>query len=227
MNIKYFAPRSTTELAVKQERAVYQVNRPSVGPLPPPFDIDALEQRMVTRLQTEMRLLLREHNPLLATPLLSTMQAEDEAQIQAGLSTEMAARDWQNQQNIALRNQFLAQCGGLLNAREVADLLASRAKNRAASANQLKDQGKALCVRLHGRDGFPLFQFDPTGQRCYPEMAQVIAALAPAYQPGWQLALWFIAANAWLDDATPLERWATDRTAVVRAAQAEQAMFNE
>ena len=222
MSTKYFAPRSTTQLAVKQQRAVYQVERIPGLPTPPPFDIDALEQRMVSRLQHEVQRLLRQHNPLAAT-----MQAEDEARIQAGLPDEMAARDWQNQQNIVLRNDFLARCGGLLSARDVADLLGSRAKNRASSANQLKDQGKALCVRLHGRDGFPLFQFDPISQRCAPEMAQVISALEPAYQPGWQMALWFIAANAWLDEQTPLERWASDRSAVVHAAEAEQAMFNE
>lgn len=222
MSIKYFTPRSSPPLAVKQERAIYQVQRLPGSTPPPPFDLDALEQRMVSRLQAEMRQLLLQHHPLAAH-----MQAEDEARIQAGLPDEMAARDWQNQQNIDLRNQFLAGCGGLLSAREVADLLASRAKNRASSANQLKDQGKALCVRLHGRDGFPLFQFDSLGQRCYPEMAQVIAALGSAYQSGWQMALWFIAANGWLDEQTPLERWASDRGAVVRAAQAEQAMFDE
>jgi len=154
---------------------------------------------------------------------------DDEVLIQAEMEklpgTEEAHR-WQLAQNAGARNAFRMQCGGLLSSKEVADLLGSTAKNRAALAKQLKDAGKALSVRLRNQDHYPGFQFDHENQRVFPEMAEIIALLAADHDYGWQMALWFSCNNDWLDGKTPLAIWSDDRQAVIEAARAEHALFH-
>lgn len=217
---------------LRQEVAQYHVNRVTPPLVPQGAVVDAamrqywleLEERVVARMSAEFSRLLQHHqadNPV-------SMHAQDEASIDQALSPpseRQSARAWQIEQNTRLRAQFIDQCE-LLNSKQVADLLDSKAKNRAAKASHLKDKGKVFCVRLHGQDYFPAFQFDALGQCCHPEMAEVILARQRDCEPGWQLALWFNAANAWLDGQTPLAVWANDRHAVVNAAVAESAAFD-
>jgi hypothetical protein len=186
--------------------------------------LQTMEERVVARMAAEMARLFQSQQAV----SIDAVQAEDEASIQDALPQrpEPDARLWQNQQNAAARAQFIEQCGGLLSSKEVADVLASKAKNRAATANHLKDKGKILCVRLHGQDCFPGFQFDSLTQHCHPEMAEVIKALARDHEPGWQMALWFITGNDWLDGNMPLDLWGTQRRAVVDAALAESTAFD-
>lgn len=154
---------------------------------------------------------------------------DDESEIQDAMDmlpggTE--AHRWQISKNVQARNAFRTQCEGLLSSKEVADLLGSTAKNRAALAKQLKDAGKALSVRLRNQDHYPGFQFDQENQRVYPEMSGIIALLAADYEYGWQMALWFSCDNEWLEGKTPLALWPDDRRAVVEAARSESALFH-
>jgi hypothetical protein len=154
---------------------------------------------------------------------------DDEALIQEAMEKlpgREEAHQWQLAQNAGARNAFRMQCGGLLSSREVADMLGSTAKNRAALAKQLKDAGKALSVRLRNQDHYPGFQFDHENQRLYPEMAEIIALLAADHDAGWQMALWFACTNEWLGGKTPLAIWPDDRRAVIEAARAENALFH-
>lgn len=154
---------------------------------------------------------------------------DDEALIQAEmekLPDRAEAHQWQLDRNVAARNAFRAQCGGMLSSKEVADLLGSTAKNRAALAKQLKDGGKALSVRLRNQDHYPHFQFDQENQRVHPEISAIISLLAADYDQGWQMALWFGCNNAWLGGRTPLAVWPDDRRAVVEAARSEHALFH-
>ena len=154
---------------------------------------------------------------------------DDESEIQDAMDMlpgSQEAHRWQISKNVQARNAFRMQCDGLLSSREVADLLGSTAKNRAALAKQLKDGGKALSVRLRNQDHYPGFQFDQENQRVYPEMSDIIALLAADYEYGWQMALWFSCDNEWLDGKTPLALWADDRGAVVEAARSESALFH-
>lgn len=188
--------------------------------------LQEMEERVVARVAAEFSRLL-EGQAILD---LAAQQAQDEVRIQQALPTSATsaipkARAWQIEQNARLRSEFIAQCE-LFTSKQVADLLESKAKNRAATASQLKDKGKLFSVRLHGQDYFPAFQFDLLARRCYPEMAQVIQILLRDYEPGWQLALWFAGPNQWLDGQTPLALWARDRAAVVHAAQAESVAFD-
>ncbi len=180
-----------------------------------------LEERMVERVTSEISRLLHEQQ-------IADLQAGAEASIDQNLPTvppQHQAHLWQIEQNTRLRAQFMEQCD-LFNSKQVADLLESKAKNRAATASHLKDKGKLFAVRLHGQDYFPAFQFDLASRRCFPEIAELIVILQRDCEPGWQLALWFSAPNAWLDGRTPLQVWQSDRGAVLQAAGAESAAFD-
>ena len=154
---------------------------------------------------------------------------DDESLIQEEMDKlpgKAEAHRWQLDQNVAARNAFRTDCGGMLSSREVADLLGSTAKNRAALAKQLKDGGRALSVRLRNQDLYPGFQFDRENQRVHPEMSEILALLAADYAYGWQMALWFTCNNEWLAGNTPLAVWPDDRQAVVEAARSENALFH-
>jgi hypothetical protein len=188
--------------------------------------LQEMEERVVARMTAEFSRLL-EGQSIIG---LAGQQAQVEASIQQAMPplpalSSQNARAWQIEQNAKLRAQFIEQCE-LASSKQVADLLDSKAKNRAATASHLKDKGKIFSVRLHGQDYFPTFQFDLLARRCHPEMAQLIQILARDYDPGWQLALWFAGPNEWLEGQTPLALWVHDRAAVVQAAKAESAAFD-
>ena len=154
---------------------------------------------------------------------------DDESAIQDAMDMlpgKAEAHRWQISKNVLARNAFRLQCEGLLSSKDVADLLGSTAKNRAALAKQLKDAGKALSVRLRNQDHYPGFQFDQENQCVAPEMSEIIALLAADYDYGWQMALWFSCDNEWLDGKTPLAVWPEDRQAVLEAARSESALFH-
>ena len=154
---------------------------------------------------------------------------DDESVIQDAMDMlpgKAEAHRWQISKNVLARNTFRLQCEGLLSSKDVADLLGSTAKNRAALAKQLKDAGKALSVRLRNQDHYPGFQFDQEKQCVFPEMSEIIALLAADHDYGWQMALWFSCDNEWLDGKPPLAVWPEDRQAVLEAARSESALFH-
>ncbi len=180
-----------------------------------------LEERMVERVTSEISRLLHEQQ-------IADLQAGAEASIDQNLPSvppQHQAHLWQIEQNTRLRAQFMAQCE-LFNSKQVADLLESRAKNRAATASHLKEKGKLFAVRLHGQDYFPAFQFDLASRHCFPEIAELLQIKQRDCEPGWQLALWFIAPNPWLDNRMPLQVWQNGRAEVLQAAAAESAAFD-
>lgn len=187
--------------------------------------LEEMEARVVSQMVAQMK---AEISRVYSAQASATLQAQDEARIQKALPelAEQGARDWQNAQNALLRNDFMQRCDGLLTSHQVADVLGSQAKNRAATANHLKDKGKVLCLRLHGQDVYPAFQFNALAQKTYPEMAMLIHILQRDYEPGWQMALWFTAKNAWLGGQEPLSVWGRNRHEVLVAAQAEMAAFD-
>jgi hypothetical protein len=121
----------------------------------------------------------------------------------------------QARRNAEARNQLLREFGGLTSG-EVAEHAGSRAKNRAALANRWKQEGRIFSVPHQGAEIFPGLQFDEHGQP-REKVREVVAALS-AWSP-WELALWFIAANGWLDGRRPVDLLGTDSEAVVRAAR--------
>lgn len=112
----------------------------------------------------------------------------------------------------ALEDEF-----GLLTSAEVAQLSGSTATNTAATAARWVSARKIVAVpRGEGANRFPGFQFGPGGQP-KPVVAEVIAAFAGKLDAA-ALALWFVAANGWLNGDRPVDIMDGARREVVDAA---------
>lgn len=110
----------------------------------------------------------------------------------------------------------LADEFGMLTAAQVHTISGSKAQNTSARASRLRTEGRIFCVDADGTTLFPGFQFDDRG-RPRDVIAQVIAAFGPKLR-GWELALWFTSANAWLGDARPVDKLEDAPGEVVLAA---------
>jgi hypothetical protein len=109
---------------------------------------------------------------------------------------------------------------GLLASADIARLAESRAKNTAALANRWKQEGWIFSVPYQGAELFPAFQFDEDG-RPLPVIARVLETLGRQSR-GWELALWFLAANGWLEgDKRPVDLVRSAPEDVAQAAERE------
>lgn len=122
----------------------------------------------------------------------------------------------QARRNAAARAALIGELG-LLTSGEVADLNESSAGNRAALASRWKREGRVFSVRHHGQDYFPAFQLDAEF-RPREVVGRVLRALGAA--GGWEIALWFVAANGYLEGRRPVDLLAGEPEEVVRAAEA-------
>jgi hypothetical protein len=134
------------------------------------------------------------------------------------LAVPMPPAVLQARRNAVAREELIAEFG-LLSSAEVASRAGSRAKNKAALANRWKQEGKIFSVNHQGLVFFPAFQFDDDGQPL-PVSARSLAALGRE-SGGWELALWFMAANGWLDGGRPVDFLWKEPEAVARAAEQE------
>lgn len=121
----------------------------------------------------------------------------------------------QARRNAQARKDFLRQFE-VLEAEEVHALYGSRAKNKAALAARWRAEGQIIAVEHEGRLFYPAFQFDAQG-RPRSVIADVLAALGDQVGP-WQVALWLVSPNGWLDGATPLDLLDEDPNRVIDAA---------
>ncbi len=124
----------------------------------------------------------------------------------------------QARRNAEARDALIREFG-LLSSSDIADLAGSTAKNRAASANRWKQEGRIFSVPWRGSDLWPGFQFDVDG-RPHTAVADVLSVLRPEAS-GWEKALWFISANGWLEGRRPVDLFAAEQDAVVEAARRE------
>jgi len=106
---------------------------------------------------------------------------------------------------------------GAFTSEELADQR-SQAKNRHALANRWRNEGKVFAVELRGRRLFPGFQFNPETFAPEPVVADVLAALPLDRMSEWELALWWTAADPWLEGNRPVDVMQEDPDAVVAAA---------
>lgn len=121
----------------------------------------------------------------------------------------------QARRNAEARNQLVSEFGGHSSA-EVAEGAGSRAKNRAALAHRWKQEGRIFSVIHHGAEIFPGFQFDENGQ---PREAIRTVLSTLSERTPWGIAIWFIAANGWLDGRRPVDLLESDAEAVENAAR--------
>jgi hypothetical protein len=124
----------------------------------------------------------------------------------------------QARRNAAAREELITEFG-LLSSADVAARAGSRAKNKAALANRWKQEGKILSVNHQGLLFFPAFQFDDDGQPL-PVLVSILSSVG-RQSGGWELALWFIAANGWLGGRRPVDLLRREPEAVARAAERE------
>jgi hypothetical protein len=105
--------------------------------------------------------------------------------------------------NAEARSKFLEEFPALP-AAEVARLAGITWANPAAWPSRLQKEGKVFSVEYGRRQHFPAFQFDSDWQP-REAVAKVLAQLANDGLQGWSIALWFTAANGWLDGARPVD----------------------
>jgi|SRR6185295_7916041 len=82
-----------------------------------------------------------------------------------------------------------------------------------------EQDGRVFSVKHEGNHVFPAFQFDREGQPL-PVIAQVLETLGQQSK-GWELALWFLAGNGWLDDRCPVDLLESEPEEVAQAAKQE------
>ena len=145
--------------------------------------------------------------------------------IEAMLPSEIpsSAAVLQARRNAEARQALLREFGALTSA-DVADLVGSRAKNRAALANRWHKEGRIFSLLHHGQTFFAGFQFGQDGQP-FPVVAEVMRAFGQKPGEGWQMALWFTGANGWLGGARPVDLLATDPERIADAARHEMSDF--
>jgi hypothetical protein len=80
---------------------------------------------------------------------------------------------------------------------------------------------EVISVTWQGDTLLPLFQFDRSTWQPRAGVRQVVAALRDVCDD-WALALWFARPNAWLCDASPVDRVGSEPRQVLYAAQADR-----
>jgi len=106
---------------------------------------------------------------------------------------------------------------GALTSEELADQR-SQAKNRHALANRWRSEGKIFAVELRGRRLYPGFQFDPETFAPESVVADALAALPREQMSDWEVALWWVASDPWLEGCRPVDLMQEDPEAVTAAA---------
>lgn len=124
----------------------------------------------------------------------------------------------QARRNAEARTQLLNEFGALT-AAQVAELAGSEAKNTSALAGRWRREGRLIAVDHQGTVYYPGFQLDPEG-RPRAVVAEVLNHLDQLDTTPWQQALWFMAANGWLDGRRPVDLLDDQPGAVVSAAEA-------
>ncbi len=109
---------------------------------------------------------------------------------------------------------------GAYSADDVAEMAGSRATNRSALASRWRRQGRILAVPYDNREFYLAFQFDDAGQPL-PAVADVLAIMAG--RSPWDIALWFVTDNPWLQRRRPADLLADQARRVTRAAEADAA----
>lgn len=118
--------------------------------------------------------------------------------------------------NAEARSTFL-QAFPALPAAELAGLAGITWSNPAAWASRLQKEGKVFAVEYGRRQLFPTFQFDSNWQP-RDAVAAVLAHLHDAGLQGWSVALWWTAANGWLEGARPVDLLEEKPEQVIAAA---------
>jgi hypothetical protein len=110
---------------------------------------------------------------------------------------------------------------GWMSSDEVVTLLMERTDQPVSRLARWIVEGDVIGLQWQARTVLPLFQFDLSTMTPRPSVTSVLRELIPALSD-WEICLWFVAPNAWLDDASPLHAIALNAPAVLDAARGER-----
>jgi len=120
----------------------------------------------------------------------------------------------------ALSHAF-ERVGGLLTGDDLALLLRPSIDQPISRVAQWIARRQVVNFAWHTQFLLPVFQFEAVSLQPRPRVAEVIGELKNVYDD-WELAAWFAAPNAWLDDDAPAKVITTNPVAVLRAARADR-----
>jgi hypothetical protein len=130
------------------------------------------------------------------------------------LPTEPKLR--QVRRNAEARTQLIQEFGAL-----TGDQIGeehSQAQNRHALAARWRKEGRIFGVPYRGQTLYPAFQFDAVSGKVKSSTREVLAQLPRDRMSDWESALWWTAANGWLEDRRPVDVVDDEPDAVVAAA---------
>ena len=122
---------------------------------------------------------------------------------------------------------FIALCGayrgsgGIARGTDLAHWMAGRGEGDTRALAALIVGGQAFSFDWHNTFWVPMFQFSPLYPAWGAGARQVLAELAPLLD-GWQLAVWFVRGNTWLDGQRPLDLLADQPGRVLAAARTDR-----
>lgn len=114
------------------------------------------------------------------------------------------------------RTRLIEEKGGLLNGTQVHAITGSKSKNKASTAKRMLSSGKIFSVNVGTSTLYPRYQFDEYGKP-YSGVAQVLKAF-DGRRSGWELALWLVNPNSYLNEHEPIDLIRTDDTDIVLEA---------
>jgi hypothetical protein len=100
------------------------------------------------------------------------------------------------------RRAELLETFGALTGAQVGALSPPKAENSEEIADRWKAEGRLFSVLNEGAELYPAFQFDAQGAP-RPVIRRVLEVVGRP--SGWEIALWFTAANGWLDEERPVD----------------------
>ena len=111
--------------------------------------------------------------------------------------------------------------GGLASPDEVARRLRLRSEQPISVLARWIVARKIVNFVWQSQTLIPLFQFELQDMSLRISAVKAIAELTSVFDD-WELALWFVQANAWLRDIAPIDRIEEDEAAVLEAARADR-----
>ena len=145
---------------------------------------------------------------------------QEEEAIEELMPERMASDDQvlQRLRNAKARQAMLDEFGALKST-DIAILAQSKSRNLSATATRWQKAGRIFGVRRGRQTLFPGFQFSDDGQPL-SVVRQVLGFLSDK-RTAWEIAIWFISGNGWLDGKRPVDLLRAHPDTVVAAAEKE------
>lgn len=111
--------------------------------------------------------------------------------------------------------------GGIARGDDLARLLEDQQRGDFVTLARLIVSGDIFGFEWRDTFWIPMFQFDLRDLSTKHGPRQVLNELGTAFD-GWELAVWFVQPNSWLNDRSPVDLLDTQLSAVLEAARADR-----